>query len=192
MVVIFDSVDAIGKDTQIEKLVQEAHKRGIITHILHYSNIKGLKDNNVVRDLSVKQYQSIFTFMKDVAIPSKDLFIYNRAHLSEYVYSPMYRNYDGYYVFALEKTILKDSLSKDIYLFSFTDNPEKIIERDKERGDGQSFSLDLDKKKQELDMFKEAYNLSSIYRKNLINIENKSIDDVADEINQTVFGGIYW
>jgi hypothetical protein len=41
-------------------------------------------------------------------------------------------------------------------------------------------------------MFKEAYNLSSIYRKNLINIENKSIDDVADEINQTVFGGIYW
>jgi thymidylate kinase len=192
MVVIFDSVDAIGKDTQIEKLVQEAHKRGIITHILHYSNIKGLKDNNAVRDLSVKQYQSIFTFMKDVAIPSKDLFIYNRAHLSEYVYSPMYRNYDGYYVFALEKTILKDSLSKDIYLFSFTDNPEKIIERDKERGDGQSFSLDLDKKKQELDMFKEAYNLSSIYRKNLINIENKSIDDVADEINQTVFGGIYW
>lgn len=192
MVVIFDSVDAIGKDTQIEKLVQEAHKRGIITHILHYSNIKGLKDNNAVRDLSVKQYQSIFTFMKDVAIPSKDIFIYNRAHLSEYVYSPMYRNYDGYYVFALEKTILKDSLSKDIYLFSFTDNPEKIIERDKERGDGQSFSLDLDKKKQELDMFKEAYNLSSIYRKNLINIENKSIDDVADEINQTVFGGIYW
>lgn len=192
MVVIFDSVDAIGKDTQIEKLVQEAHKRGIITHILHYSNIKGLKDNNAVRDLSVKQYQSIFTFMKDVAIPSKDLFIYNRAHLSEYVYSPMYRNYDGYYVFALEKTILKDSLSKDIYLFSFIDNPEKIIERDKERGDGQSFSLDLDKKKQELDMFKEAYNLSSIYRKNLINIENKSIDDVADEINQTVFGGIYW
>ena len=192
MVVIFDSVDAIGKDTQIEKLVQEAHKRGIITHILHYSNIKGLKDNDAVRDLSVKQYQSIFTFMKDVAIPSKDLFIYNRAHLSEYVYSPMYRNYDGYYVFALEKTILKDSLSKDIYLFSFTDNPEKIIERDKERGDGQSFSLDLDKKKQELDMFKEAYNLSSIYRKNLINIENKSIDDVADEINQTVFGGIYW
>ena len=192
MVVIFDSVDAIGKDTQIEKLVQEAHKRGIITHILHYSNIKGLKDNNAVRDLSVKQYQSIFTFMKDVAIPSKDLFIYNRAHLSEYVYSPMYRNYDGYYVFALEKTILKDSLSKDIYLFSFTDNPEKIIERDKERGDGQSFSLDLDKKKQELDMFKEAYNLSSIYIKNLISIENKSIDDVADEINQTVFGGIYW
>lgn len=192
MVVIFDSVDAIGKDTQIEKLVQEAHKRGIITHILHYSNIKGLKDNNAVRDLSVKQYQSIFTFMRDVAIPSKDLFIYNRAHLSEYVYSPMYRDYDGYYVFALEKAILAEKVSDNIYLFSFTDKPAEIIKRDKERGDGQSFSLDIDKKQKELDMFKEAYDLSSIYKKKLINIENLSIDGVATIINQEIFGEINW
>ena len=201
MVVIFDSVDAIGKDTQIERLVQSAHKKGIITHILHYSNIKGLDDNksnlrgpsgvhdfSKVRDLSVKQYQSIFTFMRDVAIPSKDLFIYNRAHLSEYVYSPMYRNYDGYYVFALEQTILADKLSDNIYLFSFIDDPKKIIERDIARGDGQSFSLDFDKKQEELNRFAEAFNLSGIYKKHLINIENKTIDEVADEINSAVFG----
>ena len=201
MVVIFDSVDAIGKDTQIERLVQSAHKKGIITHILHYSNIKGLDDNksnlrgpsgvhdfSKVRDLSVKQYQSIFTFMRDVAIPSKDLFIYNRAHLSEYVYSPMYRNYDGYYVFALEKTILADKLSDNIYLFSFIDDPKKIIERDIARGDGQSFSLDFDKKQEELNRFTEAFNLSGIYKKHLINIENKTIDEVAGEINSAVFG----
>lgn len=205
MVVIFDSVDAIGKDTQIERLVQEAHRKGIITHILHYSNIKGLDDNksnfrgpsgvhdfSKVRDLSVKQYQSIFTFMRDVAIPSKDLFIYNRAHLSEYVYSPMYRNYDGYYVFALEKTILADKLSDSIYLFSFIDDPKRIIERDIARGDGQSFSLELDKKQEELNRFTEAFNLSGISNKYLIDIENKSIDDVAAEIKNTVFGGIFW
>lgn len=200
MVVIFDSVDAIGKDTQIEKLVQLAHKNGIITHILHYSNIKGLDDNksnlrgpsgihdfSKVRDLSVEQYQSIFTFMRDVAIPSKDLFIYNRAHLSEYVYSPMYRNYDGYYVFALEKTILADKLSDNIYLFSFIDDPKKIIERDIARGDGQSFSLDFDKKQEELNRFKEAFNLSGISKKYLIDIENKTIDDVANKISSAIF-----
>ncbi len=200
MVVIFDSVDAIGKDTQIERLVQLAHKKGIITHILHYSNIKGLDDNksnlrgpssihdfSKVRDLSVEQYQSIFTFMRDVAIPSKDLFIYNRAHLSEYVYSPMYRNYDGYYVFALEKTILADKLSDNIYLFSFIDDPKKIIERDIARGDGQSFSLDFDKKQEELNRFKEAFNLSGISKKYLIDIENKTIDDVANKISSAIF-----
>lgn len=209
MVVIFDSVDAIGKDTQIERLVQTAHKKGIITHILHYSNIKGLDNDNKsnfressgvqdfskVRDLSVKQYQSIFTFMRDIAIPSKDMFIYNRAHLSEYVYSPMYRNYDGYYVFALEKTILEDKLSDKIYLFSFIDDPKKIIERDVARGDGQSFSLDFDKKQEELDRFTEAFNLSGISKKYLIDIENKTIDDVANKISSAVFniyGDMEW
>ena len=178
-------------------------------HILHYSNIKGLDDDNKgilrepsgvhdfskVRDLSVKQYQSIFTFMRDVAIPSEDLFIYNRAHLSEYVYSPMYRNYDGYYVFALEKTILADKLSDKIYLFSFIDDPKRIIERDVARGDGQSFSLDVDKKKEELDRFTEAFKLSGISKKYLIDIENKTIDDVASKISSAVFniyGDMKW
>jgi hypothetical protein len=100
----------------------------------------------------------------------------------------MYRNYDGYYVFALEQTILADKLSDNIYLFSFIDDPKKIIERDIARGDGQSFSLDFDKKQEELNRFAEAFNLSGIYKKHLINIENKTIDEVAGEINSAVFG----
>ena len=65
---------------------------------------------------------------------------------------------------------------------------KKIIERDIARGDGQSFSLDFDKKQEELNRFTEAFNLSGIYKKHLINIENKTIDEVAGEINSAVFG----
>lgn len=192
MVIIFDSVDAVGKDTQINELTKKFHKIGKVVHTLHYSNIKAFDEDYIsVRDFSVSQYNSIFNFIKDYAAPSKDIFFLNRCHLSEYVYSPIYRNYDGFYVFASER-ILKDN--KNIILFSFTGDPKIIIERDKNRGDGNSFSLDLEKKKQELKKFNEAFDLSKIYFKKMVSIDGKDIHTITNELSDYISEcwGIKW
>lgn len=186
MVVIIEGADALGKSTQINELVKEAQKRYIVPHILHYSNVKAFgKDKNLIRDFSVSEYDSIFKFMKEYAIPSKDLFIFDRCHLSEYVYSPMYREYDGYYVFASERQIIP--AGDNVKLILFTDSAENVIERDKKRGDGLSFSLDLNKKQEELDKFVEAFNESSITDKKIITVGKRSIGDISKELISFVF-----
>lgn len=153
---------------------------------MHYSNVKAFgKDKNLIRDFSVSEYDSIFKFMKEYAIPSKDLFIFDRCHLSEYVYSPMYREYDGYYVFASERQIIP--AGDKVKLILFTDSAENVIERDKKRGDGLSFSLDLNKKQEELDKFVEAFNESSITDKKIITVGKRSIGDISKELISFVF-----
>lgn len=116
---------------------------------------------------------------------SDDIFIFDRCHLSEYVYSPMYRDYDGYYIFASERRIVPTK--NKVKLILFTDTAENVIERDKLRGDGLSFSLDIDKKKEELDKFVEAFNESSIEKKKIINVGKRSIGDISKELIDFVF-----
>ena len=189
MVVIIEGAqaDALGKSTQINELVKEAQRRYIVPHILHYSNVKAFGDDkNLIRDFSVSEYDSIFRFMKEYAIPSKDLFVLDRCHLSEFCYSPMYRNYDGYYVFAAERQIIPTD--NRVKLVLFTDSAENVIERDKKRGDGLSFSLDLQKKQEELDRFVEGFNESSISSKKIITVGKRSIGDISKELIDFVFG----
>lgn len=185
MVVIIEGPDAVGKTTQINELVKEAQRKYIVPHILHYSNVKAFGDNNdIIKDFSVSQYNSIFKFIEEYAAPSEDLFIFDRCHLSEYVYSPMYRDYDGYYVFASERRIIPN---ENVKLILFTDSALSIIERDKKRGDGMSFSLDLDKKELELSKFDEAFDNSSIQSKLKVKVGDRSISDIAAEVRNFVF-----
>ena len=187
MVVIVEGCGAMGKGTQIAELVKAAQKRYIVPHILHYSNVKAFGNyKNLIRDFSVSEYDSIFKFMKEYAIPSKDMFILDRCHLSEYVYSPMYRDYDGYYVFASERQIIPTD--NRVKLVLFTDSAENVIERDKKRGDDLSFSLDVSKKQEELDKFVEAFNESSIKEKKIITVGKRSIGDISKELIDFVFG----
>jgi len=107
-------------------------------------------------------------------------FIYDRSHLGESVYSPIYRNYSGDYVFDIEKES-KDFGCKTINscaLIVFVDEPENLIKRD----DGLSFSVDLDKKQDEINRFIEAFNKSNIKKKILINIKDRSIEEVHEII----------
>lgn len=186
MVVIIEGADALGKSTQINELVKAAQERDIVPHILHYSNVKAFgKNKDMIRNFSVSEYDSIFKFMEEYAMTSDDLFIFDRCHLSEYVYSPMYRGYDGYYIFASERRIVP---TKDyVKLVLFTDTAENVIERDKKRGDGLSFSLDVDKKREELQKFEEAFEESSIEKKKLITVGKRSIGDISKELIDFVF-----
>lgn len=174
MIIDITGLDNTGKDTQIAKIKSYfKHKH---FHTFHYSAVKGLNTEEA-RMYSEKMYSEMFSLIKYCY--SKDVsVILNRDHLGEVVYSPLYRNYSGEYVYAIEDRF-KSILDK-IYLIVLVDEPKNCLERD----DGLSLSTDYDKKVLEKKGFEEAYNNTGIKNKILININNKNIEGVFEEIRR--------
>ena len=100
-------------------------------------------------------------------------FIFDRSHIGEYVYAPIYRNYDGSYVFDLEKKY-KDDYSSDFIetsiLILLTSSDFSFIE-----DDGLSFNVDnklLEQTKflkafltvAKSRLFKSKYNFNGYYK----------------------------
>jgi hypothetical protein len=72
----------------------------------------------------------------------------------------------------------------------FTDTPEAVIERDKKRGDGLSFSLDIEKKREEIAAFERAYNMSSLDKK-LIHLNGRTPEQIWEEdVYPFIFGAL--
>lgn len=181
MTIIIEGVDALGKSTQIQKIKEEFEKQGISVHILHYSNIKAFgNDNKKIREASYKQYRDMLKLANYAASEDSMALILDRSHIGESVYSPLYRNYNGDFVFEEEKTFLWQDNLKRIKLILFTDEVEAIIKRDKERNDGQSFSLDPEMKKKELDLFDKAFE-KSILNKKRIELKGRDAEQIWNE-----------
>lgn len=181
MTVIAEGVDALGKSTQIQKIKDEFEKRGISVHILHYSNIKSFgNDNKKIREASYKQFRDMLKLANYAAGEDSMALILDRSHVGEAVYSPLYRNYNGDFVFEEEKTFLWQDNLKRIKLILFTDEVEAIIKRDKERNDGLSFSLDPEMKKKELELFDKAFE-KSILNKKRIELKGRNAEQIWNE-----------
>lgn len=181
MTIIIEGVDALGKSTQIQKIKEEFEKQGISVHILHYSSIKAFgNDNKKIREASYKQYRDMLKLANYAASEDSMALILDRSHIGESVYSPLYRNYNGDFVFEEEKTFLWQDNLKRIKLILFTDEVEAIIKRDKERNDGQSFSLDPEMKKKELDLFDKAFE-KSILNKKRIELKGRDAEQIWNE-----------
>lgn len=171
MLIIFEGIDNVGKSTQIQLLRNYFAKQDkvFITH--HSSNYKGVSSEKH-QELTKKEYSEIFKYCRFTDI------ICDRLHGGEYVYGQIYRNYKNpEFVFELEKNE-KINLLNNVFLIILIDKPKNAVKRD----DGLSFSIDLNKKQKEIDLFKEFYKKSNIKNKLLIDINNKSIKDVHKEI----------
>jgi len=167
MLIIFEGPDNVGKTTQIELLRNYFAQKGksfIITKSSNYKNVSPEKH----KQLCIKEYKTIFNLGKTIDI------IADRLHGGEYVYGSIYRGYDGNYVFNFE--------NHKSFLIVLIDNPENLIKRD----DGLSFSTEYDKKKLEIEKFKEFYEKSFIENKILINIENKNIKEIFELIKNFI------
>lgn len=181
MTIIAEGVDALGKSTQIQKIKEEFEKQGVSVHILHYSNIKAFgNDNKKIREASYKQYRDMLKLANYAASEDSMALILDRSHIGEAVYSPLYRDYNGDFVFEEEKTFLWQDNLKRIKLILFTDKAEAIIKRDKERNDGQSFSLDPEMKKKELELFDKAFE-KSILNKKRIELKGRDAEQIWNE-----------
>lgn len=181
MTIIAEGVDALGKSTQIQKIKEEFERCGKSVHILHYSNIKAFgNDNKKIKEASYKQYRDMLKLANYAASEDSMALILDRSHIGEAVYSPLYRDYNGDFVFEEEKTFIWQDNLKRIKLILFTDEVEAIIKRDKERNDGLSFSLDPEMKKKELELFDKAFE-KSILNKKRIELKGRDAEQIWNE-----------
>jgi len=211
MIVLVEGPDNSGKGTQITRIKKWMEENVGPTHYFHYSNIKGIPNfgtyiedhymngegmrqltkNEKIKLASVSLYKQMFDIMKMAAENEINL-ILDRAHLGETVYSPLYREYEGDFVWVMEHAystnIEGDPTEKiknnesvfsvnnawyDTKLFVFYDLPENLIKRD----DGLSFSTDIVKKTDEVERFKKAFKKSCLY-KSLICIDGMDEHEV--------------
>lgn len=172
-VVIIEGVDRVGKSTQVKKIEEYYRNKGLVTHVIHYSNPTGIP-KEAVEEFSHRQYNEIFRFINWGLTETNSVYIFDRCHLSEMVYAPMYRKYDGEY--AVKADVAFSGLLP-IKLMLFTDNVENILKRE----DGASFSSVVEEKQKEIDTFDKAFEMSSILSKKRIDIRNKSEDEVFEK-----------
>ena len=179
MIYILEGMDNCLKDTLIQLLRSSLPPQ---TQILKFSN----PPKNIASSPEAWQ-KAHFTDMFDllelnIAYSNRNL-ILNRAHLGEYVYAPIYRGYDGDWIFDLEKSFLNAShehLGK-LKLFVLYDSDNNQLHL---REDGRSLSKnDGNKINLERERFIKAFEKSRMPNKRIFNISNYSLED-GDEIRQ--------
>lgn len=157
---IIEGIDNVGKGTLIRNIQQTYG----YFHYIHYE--KPIKSKAYNDDVIIWQKESFRQGFHLMTTAIKT--IYDRFHLGECVYSPLYRNHPGEYVFELEKEYVYPKIgaaqAHSRMILLTTSNFDIIMD------DGLSF--DPDAKKEEQELFIDAFNKSII--------ENKIIVDVHD------------
>lgn len=163
---LIDGLDRLGKDTLISGVLNSL---GYHT-ILHKSRpIKSKKYDAEVSKLG-KTHEYWYqhdSFCQDMALLKQSeisnfSLIFNRTWIGEAVYSPLYRGYNGDYVFNLEKIAGIDSLksTRMILLTEDFSKSKHFVD------DGESF--DISKREAEQQMFVDAFNKSIIQDKRIV------------------------
>ena len=172
--IIIEGTDNVGKDTQQNLIIEQMNE--YVFHKFHYSSLPFKDDKEMHANYSKKMYDDMFKVMMNCK--DKDInFIFNRSHLGETVYSPLYRGYSGDYVLDIEKKYTK-VLREDLYLITLTNDPHTILKRD----DGKSFYGNEEEVKAEVDGFRRAHRLSTIKNKLHVNVGTMSAIEVSNII----------
>lgn len=177
---IVEGPDNVGKSTLINNLNNYYNK--LTMHNLHYSNVKQDNISEVIK-YNKKLYNEMFELMTFELKNDKTGLIFDRSHLGEIVYGNIYRGYSGDYVLDIEKKFnhILD-VFENLFLITLVDEPENLISRE----DGLSFSVELDKKQRELELFDLAHISSTIKNKLIINIKNKDAEAVFKEVTEFI------
>lgn len=185
---IIEGPDRCGKNTLIKNLTSQAENYVV----RHFGSAKG-ESNFEKRDFQFQFFKKEFALagsrnlfeMPDKERYPRDIWIWNRAHLGEFVYGKMYREtHPEEWVMQMEKLFGMD-IDPSIYLLLLTADPEFLCRND----DGQSFSNDVDKKKSELYQFDVAFDQSRIMNKMKLNVTNGGEsyldqDIILDSVNK--------
>ena len=172
--IILEGPDRCGKDTQQNLIVKNISHR--VFHKLHYSALP-FQDKEKHIMYSTKLYDEMFKNMSALSTYNINA-IFNRSYLSESVYAPLYRNYNGDYVFDIEKK--HRNLLDKIYLITMINQPETLNNRD----DGNSQSNNIEDITAEIDGFVRSHHKSLIKNKLLLDTKNMKADEVSNIISQ--------
>jgi hypothetical protein len=184
--IIVEGPDNVGKSTLIQNL--KNYYNDMPFHTMHYSNVRQESPEAVI-SYSKHLYTQMFDIMVNQMKYGYSGIIFDRSHLGEMVYGPIYRGYDGEYVLDIEKKYMNIlDVWNNLLLITLVDNPENLIARD----DGLSFSTDISTKHVEIANFMNAAGASNIKHKLLINIQNhdekRVLAAVAGYIEQNMKG----
>lgn len=167
MIYIFEGMDNCLKDTLIQLFRFTLPPQ---TQILKYNSPPHGISN--VEMWQKAHFEDMFELIKTSLNNSSRNLILNRAHLGEYVYSPIYRGYEGDWIFDLEKSFLASSgiYQADIKLFVFYDSDNsKLCTRE----DGKSFNgSDFENMNKERGRFLKAFEKSLITHKKLFDLSD--------------------
>lgn len=165
--IIIEGPDRVGKSTLIENI-----KSNFINKQFLYMHFGKPPVKNSL-EYNKKLFNKMFMSMKYNAAHDIDT-IYDRSHIGECVYGPLYRGYEAHYIFDLEKMYMK-YLKSNLYLITLYDNAEVLLSRE----DGDSFTNEHDLKVKECNLFISAHNKSNIVHKLLLNVNGMSTDKVS-------------
>jgi len=172
--IIIEGTDNTGKDTQQNLIIEKVNN--LVFHKVHYSALPFKDDKAKHKSYSTKMYNDMFKMMMN----SKDddiNIIFNRSHLGESVYAPLYRGYSGDFIFDIEEPYV-NQLREELYLITLVNDPSIIMSRD----DGKSFYGNEEEIKAECDGFTRAHRLSKIKNKMLVNVGKMDAEEVSNVI----------
>lgn len=167
---IIEGPDRCGKNTLIKNLASQAEN----LVVRHFGSPKGSDDfekRNYQFQSFKKEFELASSLRQRFEMPDKerypkDLWIWNRAHLGEFVYGKIYRQtHPDEWVMQME-TLFGMDLDPSIYLLLLTAPPEFLCKRD----DGKSFSDKIEMRKAEIDSFHEAFHRSKIINKMILDV----------------------
>lgn len=178
---IIEGGDRTGKDTLIDRLLKD-YPHFVCSHF-------GYPKGDTIQE---KHEYQVHSFGQEFAIQktirqtygthyfSDGLYIWNRSHIGECVYGPMYRGTTPDWIFDIEKTYLEDDA--DVYLVYLHGDLEFLLKND----DGNSFTTDIEKKRKEAQLFEEAFDRSIIKNKLKIKVNNGNQYETPESIHQLV------
>ncbi len=179
--ILFEGMDNCGKDTQIKLLKPFLYDMPV--QELKYSSFPKFNKEQCL-SYSKEVYNQLMDWILDNEVINCNL-ICNRAHLGEYVYGQLYRNYTKE---EATKQISIDNKLKDcedVFLIVLVDsNYENLAKREDGLSQSKAKKELLEK---EYNLFKEAYELSNIKNKLIIDISSNDIDFVHEKIKKFIF-----
>jgi hypothetical protein len=150
-VILVEGLDRLGKSTLIQNIVNYFG----YYQVIHMGKPKALEAyTGSLQAYQTECFSNMFRLMHSSAY-----IIFDRAHLGEYVYSPLYRKYEGDYVFSLERAMGVADLN-DVHLVLLHEDFSKskhFVD------DGLSF--DISKREEEQNKFFGAFDKSIIRSK---------------------------
>ena len=185
---IIEGCDRLGKSSLIKRLTNQADNY----IVRHFGSVKGETDKEK-RDFQFQFFKKEFTLanlrnqfdLKDEKRYPRDIYIFDRGHIGEFVYGKMYRNTEPEnWVIGLEN-MFGLNIDISVYLLLLTGNPESLCKRE----DGLSLSSKFEDKKKELELFDKGFEMSGILNKKRLNVFNPDgeyidQDIILDEVNK--------
>lgn len=184
---IIEGPDNVGKNKLIEQFVKFSPNLMIRHFSKPHGQTKEEQQNYQLETFSFEfRFSTLLSNFSEVSPNKNDILIWNRSHIGEMVYAPLYRNSKGNWVYDLEQTFNFDN--RRIFLILLTGDPEFLIRND----DGLSFSTKLEDKQNEIELFKQAVDKSIIKNKMIIKVNEgmkfKPANKIYEEIYKFIHG----